>query len=82
MKYVLCLTENFAFFFDWIIIIWSWIVYGLMRLGYGLNNPGFWSRQGEEIFSSAKYPQRLWESPRVLSQWLPDFFHEGKTAGA
>ena len=48
-------------------------------LGYGLNEPVFYSRQGQEFFSSPKSPNRHWGPPNLL--WVPGFFPRVKQLG-
>ena len=48
------------------------VVYGFMALysawclGYGMDSPGFYSHQGQEIFIPPKHPDRVLRPPSLL----------------
>jgi hypothetical protein len=59
-----------------------WVIISRYSVGLRTGNPGFHTRQGQEILSSSQRPDRPWGPPSLLSNWYRgDFSLEVKRPG-
>jgi len=58
------------------------VAQSIQWLEYGLDDPGFKSRQGNRIFLMSKRRDRLWSPPCLICNRCQGLFHQSNAAGA